>query len=124
MVSACPKRKNRGIKATKMQARIGTLEQSLEDLGEETEMAPEDWEEHLPSVRAGAAKASATKSSVLITDNLFMNTKVNGLHCKVMIDNGATNNFINPECTRKSGLRTDSAVEIPINFVQGSTSSW
>ena len=52
-----------------------------------------------------------------------MSTKVNGWHCKVMIDNGATNNFITPECARKFGLRTDSTVEIPINFVQGSTSS-
>ena len=42
LVSACPKRKNTGIKAAAMQAGIGNLEPSLEDLEDETEMAVED----------------------------------------------------------------------------------
>ena len=57
------------------------------------------------------------------TENLFVHAKVNGHPCEVMIDNGATHNFITPAYAHQFGLKLQCIKDVAVKFVQASSTT-
>ena len=122
MASNCPKKKQLTVRATTSQLELTELEEGSEQDIQAIAAQYEEEDEEVV-VRAGAATAWPICLTVKLnnTSNLFLNIKINGHSCEAMVDNGATDNFITPECARKWGLKLQPLTNLSVSFVQGYT---
>ena len=122
LASNCPKKKQLTVRAATSQLELTELEEGSEQDIQAIAAQYEEEDEEV-AVRAGAATTWPTCLTVKLnnTSNLFLNVKINGHSCEAMVDNGATHNFITPECAKKWGLKLQPLTNLSVSFVQGYT---